>query len=327
MATSTKARKTRKVISEAERERRAQQHKEKAAALHASLEAKVEAMASSEDWKGYLDHARSFHSYSFNNMMLIWFACPDATQVAGFKAWQEKGRQVRKGEKGIPIFGFSSYKKWETDEETGEKSYRIVKYFPTVYVFDVSQTEPITEDMIDEIRAKNPKAKLFSQVPASPVRLLQGEDDAKISQHVINYLADKGWSLQFEEITDGSNGYAMFDGSKKIAVRHDLSPAATAKTALHELGHAMAQTDFLGTGEAADDAPKDRAVRELEAESIAYVVAGVLGLDTSDYSIGYLTGWSGGKGEAVAATAERVLKTANKILEEVFPLTTAEDTE
>ena len=104
MSTATK---TRKPVSPAERERRAAARKETAEALQAGLAAQVAEMAAGKAWKQYLDFAGSFHTYSFNNAMLIMIQHPTATAVAGFRSWQEKGRQVRKGEKGIKIYAVS----------------------------------------------------------------------------------------------------------------------------------------------------------------------------------------------------------------------------
>jgi antirestriction protein ArdC len=132
-------------------------------------------------------------------------------------------------------------------------------------------------------------------------------------------VADLGWAFEYETITGGANGYTTLDGSKRVVVRDDMDPAAQAKTALHELGHVLLHSD-TATGQRATDGPASRNVQELEAESVAYVVAGALGLDTTDYSIGYLASWSKDDSKAVAATAERVLGAAQRILSAAFPL-------
>lgn len=316
MATSTKSRRK---PSAAQVEAR----KEKAAALHATLETQVQALASSEQWANYLTFAQSFHRYSFRNSLLILAQRPTATQVAGYAQWQEKGRQVIAGAQSIAIYGFAQKRVTEEDKETGEKTERKQTYFPIRRVFDISETVPITEDMIEDIRKGterrrgNPKAKVWTG-DHEPVRLPEGEDEHDVVRRTAEHIESLGWTFHQEQITDGSDGYTMQDGSKRVAIREDMSGAAKAKTALHELAHLLLHSD-PATGERCSDGPDSRAVRELEAEATAYVVAGVLGLDTSDYSVGYLTGWSGGDHEAVAATAERVLKTADTILDAVFP--------
>lgn len=319
MSTATKARKTvRKPVSEAEKERRAAARKEKTEALHASLEGQVDALANSDQWAAWLKFAQSFHKYSFTNLMLIMAQKPGATQVAGFKQWQEKGRQVVKGTKSIGIFGFSKKLVTEKDENTGEEKTRQITYFPVRYVVDISDTVPITEEMLPAIKKSNPKAKVWTELE-DPVRLLEGEDEFGIAARVEKMVTDLGWTFELEPRDGSANGYTTLDGSKRIVVVEDMSPAARAKTALHELGHMLMHAD-TATGKRAEGTPESRNLRELEAESAAYIVAGALGLDTSDYSVGYLTGWAAGDGKAVAATAERVLAAAKRILDTAFPI-------
>lgn len=117
--------------------------REQAAALHESITAKVAQLTDTDAWAAYLTAAAAFHAYSFNNVMLIFSQAPDASQVAGFRKWQELGRQVRKGEKSIKIFGYSTKKITETDTETGEETTRRAARFPILSVFDIAQTDPI----------------------------------------------------------------------------------------------------------------------------------------------------------------------------------------
>lgn len=310
MATATR---TRKTVSPAEKKRRDAERKEQAEALHARLVDQVSALQEDGAWDRYLAFAGSFHQYSLNNVMLILAQHPTADRVAGFNQWLEKGRQVRKGEKAIKIYGYSTRKVRDEDPQTGEEVERKVPIFPVLSVFAFDQTDPIVE--VDEWqRKKNPKARTWAEAEAdNPTRLLEGEDEHDVVRRVGEYLEGRGWSFEFKRITDGSNGYAVLDGSKKIAIREDMSGAAKAKTALHELAHSLLHTPDEISGEA-------RMLAEIEAESIAFVVAGSLGFDTSDYSTGYVTGWAHGDMERVRRTAERVLKTAHLILDDVFPL-------
>jgi len=311
MAT-TKTR-TRKTVSPAERERRAEARKEQTEALHAKLVDQVSALQEDGAWDRYLEFAGSFHQYSLNNVMLILAQHETATEVAGFNQWLEKGRQVRKGEKAIRIYGYSTRKITEQDPQTGEETEKRVPIFPILSVFAFDQTDPI-EEVSDFQRSKNSKAKTWAEAQCdNPVRLLEGEDEHDVVRRVGEYAEGRGWTVVFETITDGSNGYAVLDGGKKIAIREDMPGAAKAKTALHELAHSLLHTPEDVSGEA-------RMLAEIEAESVAFVVAGALGFDTSDYSTGYVVGWAHGDMERVRRTAERVLKTAHQILEEVFPL-------
>lgn len=313
MTTTPTRKPARKVVSEAERERRAAARKEQTEALHTKLVEQVDALQQDGAWDRYLEFASSFHSYSLNNTLLILAQRPTATQVAGFNQWLEKGRQVRKGEKAIKVYGYSTRKITDEDPDTGEKVERKVPFYPVLSVFAFDQTDPIDE-VTDFQRSKNPKVRTWAEASAeNPTRLLEGEDESGVAQRVINHITARGWTFTFEEITGGSNGYTTVDGSKRVAVKVGLSPAQTAKTCLHELAHSMLHTPEEIRGEA-------RRIAEVEAESVAFVVAGALGLDTSDYSTGYVMGWSGGDKELIRSTAERVLKTAHQILEEAFPL-------
>ena len=120
-----------------------EQRQAEAKALHDQLATQVEALAASGEWQRFLDYAASFHSYSLNNLLLIIAQCPHASQVAGFRAWQEKGRQVRKGEKALRIFGYSTKTIREEDADTGEQVERRIPRFPVLSVFDISQTDAI----------------------------------------------------------------------------------------------------------------------------------------------------------------------------------------
>lgn len=124
-------------------ERRAQ-----AEALQSSIAEQVEQLRSSEQWQRFLSFAQGFHSYSLSNVLLILAQCPTATRVAGFRQWQEKGRQVRKGEKAIRIFGYRKKKIADDTATEGEgtaegEGERTVAYFPVLSVFDLGQTELI----------------------------------------------------------------------------------------------------------------------------------------------------------------------------------------
>ena len=124
--------------------RDAAERQAEAEALHASIVEQVQRLVDSGQWRAFLEFARSFHNYSLNNLLLILAQNPDATLVAGFRQWQAKGRQVRKGEKSIKILGYRE-KKTETaaDDETSTEEGRVVRYFPTVSVFDIAQTDPV----------------------------------------------------------------------------------------------------------------------------------------------------------------------------------------
>jgi len=272
----------------------ADERKAEAKALHAKLADSVESLAGSEQWTRWLAFAGSFHRYSFNNTMLILSQYPDATRVAGFQQWKAKGRSVRKGEKSIKIFGYSKAK--VTDEDAnGDEVTRMIARFPILSVFDIGQTDPIegVEQAEDVTIAER----------------LTGADHAGIYRTMETYWIEQGWAVERETIGGEVNGYTTTDGSRHIAVELNLEPAMAAKTMLHESGHATMHVN--DEGEAAY--VEHRGMAEVEAESVAHVLAGLAGLDTSAYSVGYVAGWSKGDAKIIRATAERVLAAVAKL--------------
>ena len=286
----------RKTYTPQQREAAREARAAKVEQMHNELTAAVNALTESGQWQRWLDFLGSFHQYSLNNTLLIQVQCPHASKVAGFKAWQAKGRQVRKGETAIRIFGKPFRIVSETDETTGEKTRRAVKCPPPVVsVFDISQTDPI--DGVEQ--------------PTAPVAQLQGDDPADLFERIAAWTTGQGWTVTREQIPGEVNGFCTVDGSRRIVVDADLSDAHAAKTAIHEAAHAILHTDEDGKA----TTEPDQATCELEAESVAYVVAGLHGLDTSDYSVGYVASWSGGQAEKVKATAIRVQEAVHLIAE------------
>lgn len=301
MSTAAKTSKTKKKSIKRRKPTAAQieARKERAAALHEGMLTQVSALTSSEEWMRYLDAAKKFHKYSFGNIMLIMRQCPNASAVAGFRSWQDKGRQVRKGERAIGINGFSLKKVTETDEKTGEDKEKVINIFPTMNVFDVSQTDPIEgKEHLDP-------------TTVTVAHRLTGADDAAIFRRVSEFLTSQGWTVTREEIAGETNGYTTTDGTRRVVVDANLSDAMAAKTALHEAAHVLLHTEDSIDGEGL----RHRGIGEIEAESVAYVAAGLLGLDTSDYSVGYIAGWSNGDNDIIKAVASRVLDAANVLFE------------
>ena len=266
-----------------------------AESLHQSITEKVSELTSSDAWRAYLDAAASFHSYSFNNVMLILAQRPDATRVAGFRSWQQRGRQVRKGEKAIRIYGYSSRTVTDTDPATGDEQTRKVPTFPILSVFDHSQTDPIEG---------HPQ-------PEEITELLTGADPDAIYDRVAAVMTGGGWSVTREPIASSANGYTTTDGSRRIVVNDSVEPAAAAKTMIHEAAHSLMHAPELVGMDARRDLHRGR--MEVEAESVAYVLAGLLGLDTSAYSVGYIAGWADGDLSTVTDTAKAVLATVREL--------------
>ena len=270
-----------------------EQRRAEAEGLHETITQQVEELRESEAWTRFLTFAQSFHRYSLNNLLLILAQKPEATHIAGYRTWQSLNRQVRKGETGVRIFGGRDVTETVEDPKTGkDKEERRTRFFP-VSVFDMSQTDLIDPEEGD---------------PSTIAHRLIGDDPAGIYDAVADYLIGKGWTVERETIPGETNGYTMTDGSRRVVVDAGLSPAQAAKTALHEAAHVI-----LHAEEDPAEYVGHRGVKETEAESVAYIVAGILGLDTSAYSVGYVAGWSQGDAETMKATAARVLRAAHAI--------------
>lgn len=260
--------------------------------LHEQIATKVEELRDTEQWKTFLRWAAAFRSYSFSNVVLIWSQMPEATHVAGFQAWKKLGRQVTKGQRGIRILGGRRFTTTEEDDETGEENTRSgVRFFPCS-VFDISQTEPMEG----------------YEEPEDIAAPLTGADPQGIAQAVADWLTAEGWAVSFEPVPGPANGFTQYSGTDqpgRVVVDSDMEPAQQAKTAIHEAGHAM----LHGPGSEA----AERGTRETEAESVAFVVGGLLGLDTTDYTIGYVGGWSGADSALIRSTAQNVVRAASTI--------------
>lgn len=280
-----------------------EQRRAEAEALHETIAEQVEELRESEQWTRFLQFAQSFHRYSLNNLLLILAQKPEATHVAGYRTWQKLGRQVRKGERGIRIFGGRDVIETVENEKGEEEEQRRTRFFP-VSVFDKSQTEPIDPDADD---------------PGSIAHQLTGEDPAGILEAVADYLTAEGWTVEREPIPGEANGFTAIDGSRRVVVDADLSPAQAAKTALHEAAHVILHAD-----EDPAEYVAHRGIKETEAESVAYIVAGILGLDTSRYSIGYVAGWSSCDADTIKSTAARVLRAAHTLADAITEAEAAE---
>nr|WP_181716216.1 ArdC-like ssDNA-binding domain-containing protein [Cryobacterium sp.]QJS06018.1 hypothetical protein [Cryobacterium sp.] len=282
-----------------------EERRAEAEALQATIAEQVEELRESETWARFLMFAQSFHRYSLGNLLLIFAQCPEASHVAGYRTWQKLNRQVRKGETGIRIFGGRDVRETVENEKTGEEEeQRRVRFFP-VSVFELGQTDLIDEEEGD---------------PAKLAQQLTGDDPAGILDAVTDYLTGKGWTVEREKIAGAANGFTTIDGTQRVVIDADLSPAQAAKTALHEAAHVL-----LHAEEEHAEYVEHRGIKETEAESVAYVVAGILGLDTSDYSVGYVAGWSNCEAETIKATAANVLRTAHALADALTETEEAEE--
>jgi antirestriction protein ArdC len=253
------------------------------------IEKGIEELLASGKWAEFLKFQSAFHNYSFGNTMLIMCQCPTASRVTGYNTWKKLGRQVQKGQKAIKILAPMMFKaEKEEENDKGEKEKKEVSYmrFKSVSVFDVSQTDgEELPSLVNKLEGETELYKRISDIVPIPV--------------------------EEEVIEGGANGYYHLV-DKRIAIKHDNSEMQKLKTVIHEWGH-----HILHSKESKEKVSND--VMELEAESVAFIVCHRLGIDTSDYSFGYLTGWGQGKEASakIKASGERIQKASNEILETI----------
>ena len=272
------------------------------------LETGIQELFESERYTAYLTSMAKFHSYSFNNTLLI--AMQGGQLVAGYNKWRDDfHRNVKRGEKGIKILAPAPYKVKKEMPKLDEQGQPVmdkdgkpltevqetqVPAFKIVSVFDVSQTEgePLPSIGVDELAGNVEQYEDFFKAleQTSPV------------------------PMAFEDIPGGSHGYYHLT-EKRIAIQENMSELQTLKTAIHEIAHAKLHAidpDAPVTKQA--DRP-DSHTREVQAESVAYAVCQHYGLDTSDYSFGYVAGWSSGKDlKELRASLETIRATAHELI-------------
>ncbi|HBE9724125.1 TPA: antirestriction protein ArdA [Clostridioides difficile] len=292
------------------------------------LEQGITELFESERYREYLRVMSKFHNYSFNNTLLIAMQKPDASLVAGFSAWKNNfGRNVMKGQKGIKIIAPSPYKVKQEMKKidphtqqpiigkdgkpvTEEKEITIPAY-KVVSVFDVSQTEgkELPDIAVDELMGDVERYRDFFAAleKTSPV------------------------PIGFEQIPGSSHGYYHLE-DKRIAIQEGMSELQTLKTAIHEIAHAKLHDIDLNAPENEQQPRVDRRTREVEAESVAYTVCQHYGLNTSDYSFGYVAGWSSGRELSELKNSLETIRSAaaeiiNSIDETLAELSKAQDKE
>ena len=173
-------------------------------------------------------------------------------------------------------------------------------------MFDQGQTDPIEGHL----------------QPEPVAHRLTGDDPAAIYGRTAAVMTARGWTVTREIIEGETNGYTTTDGTRRIVVDARLAPAQAAKTMLHEAAHALVHAADTLTAEDRRDLHRGR--MEVEAESVAYVLAGILGLDTAAYSVGYVAGWANGDTDAVADTARAVLATVHELADALDHTDTAD---
>jgi len=262
--------------------------------LMATLAEGINHLASTEEWRRYLSFQSRFHRYSFGNVLLIAAQCPGATRVAGFSTWRKMGRPVRKGEKAIWILA-PMIARGAGSDPGAEPEGRVVRGFKFVPVFDLAQTDG-------------------DAIPSACNRLT-GDDAAGHYATLLSVAHSLGFAVEDHRFSGSTNGDCSHSGHR-IRIEAANAPAQRVKTLAHEITHALLHGH-----------PESRARAELEAESSAYVVCRALGIDSGDYSFGYVTAWAGGRDEALAgirASGERIQRASATILSAFEPRVAAE---
>lgn len=268
-----------------------------------------------EAYKEYLKNISKFHRYSFNNCMLIAMQNPDASLVAGYKTWEKEfERHVKKGEKGLKILAPSPYKIWQEqnkiDPQTNqpvldangknvtEKVQVTIPSYRAVTVFDVSQTEgrelprALSHGYGKELKGNIENFDKFMEAlkEISPV------------------------PIEYKTLYNGSKGY-FSPGEEKIVINTDMEQIQTVKTGVHEVAHAILHDPAKGTEK---DSGLTRGEKEVQAESVAFVVCQRFGIDTSDYSFSYVGNWSSGKElKELTASMSTIQKAAAGLIDSI----------
>lgn len=259
--------------------------------VYEKLEQGVEQYFTSDEYSQLLKTMSKFHSYSWHNSLLILCQCPQATHVAGFRAWQYHfHRSVRKGETAIRIISPMTVKTKTKDGKEEKK-----RIFRPSCVFDISQTDPIP------------------QLDPVPVGIGELEGDIDNYKSLINTLTDLS-PVPVNFTLDLSANGCYNDTNKTISIKDGMPPRQTVKTLIHEIGHAFAHTK-----EQLNDLPRTRETVETEAESIAFIVCDSLGIDTGDYSFPYISIWSRADHKKILKNSMKTIqKTADTIIRKLY---------
>lgn len=284
--------------------------------LHDRLIDAVAELTDSTAWQRMLQTAARFPTYSPSNVLLVTMQRPDATRVAGLRTWNRLGRHVIKGEHGIAILAPCTYPPRRDEQDTASPPAagpepapitaspstntdtseppapgRQLRGFRVVHVFDVTQTDG-------------------APLPDVTPTLLTGQSPARLWEQLAAQVADAEMRLETGPCPPGVNGYTAAR-ERAVRVSDTLDPAQAVKTLAHEVGHIRADHSRRFPDYGLDQGC--RGIAEVEAESIAYLVTAVAGLDSLPYTVPYVASWSGGDVEVLKASATAVVRTSQAI--------------
>ncbi|MGY3717932.1 ArdC-like ssDNA-binding domain-containing protein [Sutcliffiella cohnii] len=243
----------------------------------------VAQITTSKDYRAFLAFSSRFYQRSLNNQLLIWVQKPTATYVAGFKEWQKMGRYVKKGEKGIKILAPMHIRKIQENENEEEETINYIRY-KTVSVFDISQTEgkpiPSLKDFVKTVQGETELYEMVRDISPFPVEEL--------------------------DYCNGADGYFIHK-KQEIKILSSNPSKHRLLTLIHEIAHGLLHIDRKNI--------PSIEIREIEAESVGFVVCHALGIDSSMNSLGYLTSYGGEHTcELVEDSKERINLASREIL-------------
>ncbi len=289
-----------------DKEAYAAERKEEMESITKKLEKGIQDVFESQNFKDYLNFCARLPRYSVNNQILIMLQKPDASMCQSFTGWKELGRTVKKGEKGIRILAPAPFKKTvqrtkkDADGKTVldangnpvmENKEITISAFKPVSTFDVSQTEG-------------------DDLPELGVHELTASVDG-YNRMLDAVLHSSSVPVSFEEISNGAKGFYHLEDDR-IVVQKGMSEAQTLKTLLHEMSHQMLHSKSA----CAEKLSKSQ--KETEAESVAYVVCQHFGIETADYSFGYVATWSKDKTVSeLKSSLDKIRKTAADIIDRI----------
>lgn len=307
-------------------EESANQLAERIASAQQRIEAAVAALQSGAQWRDYLTLQSRLHSYSANNALLIWSQHADAyqrgmvakpwpTYVAGFQTWRSLGRSVDTGQRGYQILapnrhvhrsavdgdGNTRTIGQAADADPGERveSCTVVRGYRIAHVWAAEQTSG-------------------RPLPQPPMpKLLRGQAPRGLWDTMAEQIYQRGYDVRLvpsAEELGGANGRVSWD-RRLVEVRADMDPKARVKSLIHELGHCLLHEPHTIAATYQDHPPPGRGAKEVEAESVAFIVADAHGLPTDDYTFPYVSAWAGPDGlKTVQAAAGRVAAAARQII-------------